>query len=343
MSEERRVSENTKLQGIMNALLLPTAGHPAGGTRRVKDSVSGLRQVLPATPVMPSSVTRIALGQPESVAAPARTAGRLVLAPVALSSEETETAVKPAAARSRLFIAPVADDACDVAPGNAVSVPFAFEATDALTDDAVAVRTSKAIEPGEYAAAISGVMAAVLELTIIEPVADRFVTFEDAAGETIRKTSQRGRAGKLPKQGRTTRRAQQSMAMALRDARRLSQRIADARAEDATRKDIDALWAELIQTRRRCYSPSYAKALREALPVVLPMIVPLGISSFQDEPDLAKDSVLPVLIAEAEAVVEAADPEPAEDTMVPTLTKEEAAPVETPRKRLSFLKRLFAA
>jgi hypothetical protein len=118
-----------------------------------------------------------------------------------------------------------------------------------------------------YAEVVSEMMAAVFALTAVEPMQDSMMTFSEARGEEKRKTTQRGRVGRMPKSGLTRCRAKTSMAMAMRDARRISFKIAVARAENATSLVIDALRAEIVSTRRRCASPAYAKALREALPV----------------------------------------------------------------------------
>ncbi len=289
MAEAARKSESEKLQAIMNALLLPVPGEPATGTKRFRQGCADVPATRPAPaavvarsnaaplaqPVVRAAEPVVAdLASPILVQAPRRRSS-LFVAPVEIADAEAKRDESNDGLRRKgpLFAAAVEEVSRRSVLSDLVSLVEANKGASPIIR-----RKAKVVSAGEVAAVLSEIMAAVLELTVVEPMRDAMVSFETAVGETSRQTQQRGRAGKMPKQGRTTKTAKTSMAMAMRDAARLSHKIAAARAEDATARTVDKLRDELLQTRRRCQSPAYAKALREALPIVLPAIVPLGAS-----------------------------------------------------------------
>ncbi len=299
MAEAARRSENEKLQAIMNALLLPVPGEPATGTKRFRDNAAAMPPAAPLAAQAAQSAARpilieadapaLIIAQPRPASARVgasayaepvltRRRGSLFVAPVELAGDMPEAATIAAAlSRKGPLFAAAVEEVSGKAAMASDAAPLILQRNS--------VSGTPPNSAALFASVVSEIMAAVLELTVIEPMRDAMVTIEGSLGEESRKTLQRGRAGKLPKGGRTTKTVKASMAMAMRDARRLSFKIAAARDENATKDEIDTLRAELLQTRRRCHSPAYAKALREALPIVLPTIVPLGISPRLTRPE----------------------------------------------------------
>lgn len=288
MTDARRRSEADKLQAIMNALLLPAAAPAARGVGRIRAAQAGVAPAAEAA-IRPAPVeTKTAAVRP----APARR-GPLFLAPIDLGDAPAGTDAAPPlpkappdalpsrqrldaraaapptvgptmAARGRLVLLPPAED---VAKAAARIDPEPGEASRR----APRPRRRKPA-PREVASPLLAQMTeALVGLTRYVPPRQRSVPL-DAPG-AARRTTQRGRAGKLPKSARNARTAAEAAEMAMRDARRLARRILAARAEGSTKHDLDALRADLVQLRRRCESPPYAAAMRAALPVALPDVL----------------------------------------------------------------------